>query len=365
MDTLFAAAEQFKPQGQKIDIRSYGKGNVNDTFLVSPVDHSRPSFILQRLNSRVFRQPQRVIHNLRVFTEHVRQVLKIESITPGRRWEVADLLLTGDSQDHWVDSQGAFWRALRFIDHSRTVDTIENREQAREVGWALATFHHLAYRLPIGKLTDTLEGFHITPVYLSLFDEVLTTIPRNSTPEVKYGLQFIRKRRPWAGVLEEAKKKGRLQLRTTHGDPKVNNVLFDITSGQAIGMVDLDTLKPGLIQVDIGDCLRSCCNPLGEDTEDWEAIRFDLDYCRAILEGYLPLARDFLFDADYDYFFEALRLIAFELGLRFFTDYLEGNCYFKVDFHQQNLWRALVQFKLTESIESQAADFQALIREMR
>lgn len=365
MDHRISAAEQFKPQGQEIGIQSYGKGNVNDTFLVSPVDQPGPAFILQRLNSRVFRQPQRIIHNLRVFTDHVRQVLQDESIAPGHRWEVADLLLTRDGQDHWIDPQGAFWRALRFIDHSQTFDTIQNEEHAREVGWALATFHHLVCRLPIGKLTDTLEGFHITPGYLSHFEEVLTRTPPEKTPGVDYGLQFIRKRRPWAAVLEEAKEQGRLQLRTTHGDPKVNNVLFDVTTGQAIGMVDLDTLKPGLIQVDIGDCLRSCCNPLGEDTGDWEAIRFDQDLCRAILEGYLPQAREFLLASDYDYLFEALRLIAFELGLRFFTDYLEGNVYFKVDFHEQNLFRALGQFKLTESIESQAADIQALIREMR
>ncbi len=158
-----------------------------------------------------------------------------------------------------------------------------------------------------------------------------------------------------ARALEKARAQGRLRLRPIHGDPKVNNVMLDTATGQAVGMVDLDTVKPGLVHYDIGDCLRSGCNPLGEETEDWEAVRFEPELCRAILAGYLSLARDFLTETDYAYLYDAIRLLAFELGLRFFTDYLAGNVYFKARHPEHNLVRALVQFKLTESIESQAA----------
>ena len=139
-----------------------------------------------------------------------------------------------------------------------------------------------------------------------------------------------------------------------HGDPKVNNVMLDTATGQAVGMVDLDTVKPGLVHYDIGDCLRSGCNPRGEETGDWEVVRFEPELCRAMLTGYLSLARDFLTETDYAYLYDAIRLLAFELGLRFFTDYLAGNVYFKARHPEHNLVRALVQFKLTESIESQA-----------
>lgn len=365
MDHLFAAAEQFNPPGRISDIQAYGNGNVHDTFLVSPDGQREQQFILQRINTRVFRQPQLVMQNIRTFTEYLRSRLEQNPLSPGRRWEVPHLLVTKEALDHWIDPEGSFWRAISFIDKARSFEIIQDTGHAREVGWALAMFHSLLCELPLEKLADTLEGFHITPGYLRHYDEVLAQSSPSRSPEMHYGLGFVEKRRSWAPVLEEAKAQGRLPLRPIHGDPKVNNFMIDTVSGQAIGLVDLDTVKPGLIHYDIGDCLRSGCNPLGEDTGDWEAVRFEPDYCRAILQGYLPIAGDFFLESDYDYLFEAIRLIAFELGLRFLTDFLEGSVYFKVDHEQQNLTRALVQFKLTESIESQAAAIRTIIREMR
>ena len=132
-----------------------------------------------------------------------------------------------------------------------------------------------------------------------------------------------------------------------------------------MGLVDLDTVKPGLVHYDIGDCLRSGANPLGEETADWQGVRFETDLGRAILAGYLSMARDFLAEPDYAYLYDAIRLIAFELGLRFFTDYLAGNVYFKARHPEHNLARALVQFKLTESIEAQETAIAAIIRDLR
>jgi Ser/Thr protein kinase RdoA (MazF antagonist) len=178
-------------------------------------------------------------------------------------------------------------------------------------------------------------------------------------------MEFIKVRRGWASVLEQARQDGTLTLRPIHGDPKVNNVMLDAATGQAVSLIDLDTVKPGLVQYDLGDCLRSGCNPWGEETTDWEKVRFEPDLCRAILGGYLSRARDFLTTNDYIYIYDAIRLIAFELGLRFFTDYLAGNVYFKAAHPQHNLARALVQFKLTESLESQESIIRHLIRELR
>ena len=140
--------------------------------------------------------------------------------------------------------------------------------------------------------------------------------------------------------------------------------MIEESTGNAISLVDLDTVKPGLIHYDIGDCMRSGCNPLGEETEEWEAVHFDLEIGAAILEGYLTQARNFLISADYEYLFDSIRLLAFELGLRFFTDYLAGNVYFKVKHAEHNLQRALVQFKLTESIETHEPDIRNIIQGM-
>jgi hypothetical protein len=141
--------------------------------------------------------------------------------------------------------------------------------------------------------------------------------------------------------------------------------MIDIATGQAVSIVDLDTVQPGLVHYDIGDCLRSGCNLMGEETEQWERVHFDPDLCKAILQGYLSMAREFLTENDFAYIYDSIRLIAFELGLRFFTDYLEGNVYFKVRHPEHNLARALVQFKLAESIELQETVIRNIIRESR
>jgi Ser/Thr protein kinase RdoA (MazF antagonist) len=282
----------------------------------------------------------------------------------GRRWEAPRVLLSRNGQDHWIDAHGSFWRAISFIESAETFDTIRNSTHAEEVGFALGMFHRLVSDLPAEMLSDTLEGFHITPRYLSHYDDVLRRNRSERSLETGYCIQFIERRRAEAYVLEEAKALGKLNIRTMHGDPKINNVLIDTATKQAVGMVDLDTVKPGLVHYDIGDCLRSACNPLGEEVEQWETVRFDPDLCRAILRGYLSQAGSFLSADDYVYLFEAVRLIALELGLRFFTDYLEGDIYFKARHERHNLLRALVQFKLAESIESQEAAIRDIIREV-
>lgn len=369
-DNLLAVAKQFNSTDKIIDIRESGNGNINDTFLVTLDDGKGrnkpyPHFILQRINTQVFRQPELVMQNMRIATEHVRLRLQGVRLEAGRRcWEVPRVLSTKDGKNHHVDPDGSFWRALSFIEDAQSYETIKDNGHAKEVGYALGMFHNLLSDLPPGRLTDTLKGFHIMPRYLRHYDEVLAKHGAGKSPEVNYCLQFVDWRRAWAYVLESARTQGVLRLRVIHGDPKVNNIMIDTSSGQAVGVVDLDTVKPGLVHYDIGDCLRSGCNPIGEETEEWGTVHFDSDLCRAILQGYLSVAGKFLSGNDFDYLYDAVRLIAFELGLRFFTDYLEGNVYFRTRRPEHNLTRALVQFKLTESIEFQEAAIRNIMRDL-
>ncbi len=302
--------------------------------------------------------------NLRTSTEHVRRRLARAPPGPGRRWEVPRVLAPGTAGTI-SSTGGSFWRGLSFIEAVQSLDIINDLGHAREVGYGLGRFHHLLSDLPAEHLSDTLPGFHVTPQYLAHYDKVRAHHGAPASPELAHCLNFVSRRRAWAHVLEEARAQGRLRLRPIHGDPKVNNVLLDTATGQAVALVDLDTVKPGLVHYDIGDCLRSGCNPQGEETGHWEAVRFDPDLCRGLLQGYLSQARGFLTEADYEYLYDAVRLIAFELGLRFFTDYLEGNVYFKARHREHNLARALVQFRLTESIESQETVIGAIIRDLR
>jgi Ser/Thr protein kinase RdoA (MazF antagonist) len=363
---LAAIARQFSPHPLALETQPCGNGNINDTFFVAAPEDPTVQFILQRINTKVFRQPKLVMQNMRTFSEHVQSRLACDPLNEDCRWQVPQVLLTNEGQDHWIDASGQFWRAISFIEDSKTFDTIQDLDHAQEIGTALGRFHHLVSDLPPEKLVDTLAGFHITPSYLQIYDEVLATQkPCSPSPEVNYCLQFVCDRRTLATVLEDAKTQGKLPIRTMHGDPKVNNIMFDSATRAAISIIDLDTVKPGLVHYDIGDCLRSACNPLGEETHQWESIRFELDLGEAILRGYLAQADRFLTENDHDYLYDAIRLIAFELGLRFFTDYLAGNVYFKVKHPDHNLARALVQFKLTESIECQSSTLRALLQDLR
>lgn len=363
VEHLFPIASQFADRAGIIEIKSFGSGNINDTFLVTLDRPQDKCLVLQRINTQVFRQPELVMRNMRIVTDRVQQRLQTESEPVDRRSEVPRVLLTATAQDHVIDDRGNFWRAISLIENSYSVDAIANTHHAREVGYALGNFHRLIGDLPPEALADTLPGFHITPSYLDKYVEVLTKFGAKSTPEVNYCVRFVRERQELAHILENAKSQGKLQMRVMHGDPKVNNVMLDRDTHRAIGMVDLDTVKPGLVHYDIGDCLRSGCNPVGEETKDWENVRFETDLCQAILQGYLSQAQEFLTDRDREYIYDGIRLLAFELGLRFFTDYLAGNVYFKVTHLEHNLDRALVQFKLTESIETQAAFIHQIIQD--
>jgi Ser/Thr protein kinase RdoA (MazF antagonist) len=363
---LVSIAEAFELPGRISGIEPLGNGNVNDTFLVVTEGPTLGRFVLQRLNRKVFLRPELVMANMIAIGEHVSERLSQGcALLAERRWELPQVLRSRDQRLPWVEREGGFWRMITFIESSRSFDVVVSGDQAREVGFGLGLFHHLISDLSPARLADTLEGFHVTPTYLEHYDALLGFGPAAASSDVQHCLAFVEERRRFVPVLEEARAAGHLQLRPIHGDPKVNNVMMDASSGLAVALVDLDTVKPGLIHYDIGDCLRSCCNPLGEETVDLEAVRFDCGLCREVLSGYLAAASGFLTEADYDHLYASIRLISFELGLRFFTDHLAGNVYFRTDRPDHNLQRALVQFRLTESIEAQEPLILSLIDELR
>lgn len=354
---LIGHASRFAIDSPVTAVKPMGHGHVNDTYRVDTASGSR--FVLQRINTRVFPRPALVMANLAVLAEHV------ESRQPaGGRWEVPRALWLRDGSGNWLSADGEAWRLLTYVGSAHSCETVSNAGQAHELGRALGIFHQLIHDLPTRRLADTLEGFHVTPRYLATYDEVLKQ-PQASPCDASHWCEaFVAERRALAPVLEQARASGRLRLRPIHGDPKANNVMLCARSGRAVAMVDLDTVKPGLVHYDIGDALRSGCNPLGEETLDLEGVRFDLERCEAMLRGYLNESRRFLSEADLAHLFDAIRLLPFELGLRFFTDHLAGNEYFKVQHQRQNLDRALVQFRLTQSIEAQEAEIRNLITQL-
>ncbi len=351
-------AGAFDLGGDIRDVHAHGQGLINDTFLVT-TDSGRRA-ILQRINRHVFPEPARIMANMRMLSEHVRKRQAGE--TSVRELRLPEIIPARDGKDFALDPQGGFWRAMHFIDNTITLTAIAGEAQAGEVGFALGRFHALTHDLDPARMHETLPGFHNAPAYFARF---LRASARPRVPaasrELLYCLDFVETRRRLTRVLETAKREGRLRMRVIHGDTKLNNFLFDADTGRAVSLIDLDTVQPGLIHYDIGDCLRSCANPAGESPGDPASARLDLDISQAILDRYFAETRGFLTHVDRDYIYDAIHLIPFELGLRFFTDHLEGDCYFKTDRPGQNLHRAMTQFALTLSIEKNEGKIRSLI----
>ena len=349
-------ALEFALGGGVVSVTPHGSGNVNDTFLITTNTISRNKAILQRINKHVFKLPKLIIENMRTAGAHINSKLSATKQGATNRWEFPGIINTKAGSPFFLDDQGECWRVIEYIDNSLTFDTIENTERAEQVGVGLGIFHRLLFDLEPSTLHETLPGFHITHRYLEHFDQVRAETSISEDPgELKYCLAFVVDRRHIVDILESARQKKQITQQAIHGDPKLNNFLFDKLTSKAVGLIDLDTIQPGLLLHDIGDCLRSCCNLEGEETTHPEKIRFDIEICQAILNGYFDEMKELLTKSDRELIFNAVQLISFELGLRFLTDYLEGDVYFKTNRSQHNLQRAIVQFKLTESIEAQEA----------
>lgn len=336
-------ARQFDTSAKHIS--SLGNGLINDTYLVKTASQA---FVLQRINTSVFHNPEQIMTNLVTLSQHISQKNHQEV-----RLQLPKILTTITDTVLCIDEQGDSWRALSFIPNSESLENVRTLADVCQAGCALGHFHRLLSDLEPSALHDTLPGFHITPGYLQQYREVST---QTAVPQDRFCSEFITRFQHRADDLEVAKQQGLLNLRVIHGDPKLNNFLFDVNSLQVISLIDLDTVKPGLVHYDVGDCVRSCCHNAvtGE---------FDLKRCAALLTGYLSEAGAFFTEHDYQYLYQAIRLIPFELGLRFYTDYLQGNLYFKVTEPQQNLHRAAEQFRLCTSILAQEHALKRLIAE--
>jgi Ser/Thr protein kinase RdoA (MazF antagonist) len=345
MNTLLPVAQQFA--NAVTGITPLGNGLINDTYLVAtPLS----PFVLQRINRTVFPEPEQIMANLATLNWHLAQKTDASVML-----QIPEILKTRDNAPLYQDENGDCWRALSFIADTESIETIGSISEAEQAGFALGHFHRLISDLDPLLLHDTLPGFHIAPGYLKHYHQVL---PQATQSGNRYCADFITRFGAIAEDLEAAKQQGLLSLRVIHGDPKLNNFLFDKHTRKIVSIIDLDTVKPGLVHYDIGDCVRSCC--YGSDPD-----RFDLDICAALLKSYLTEADAFFTEHDYHYLYPAIRLIPFELGIRFYTDYLEGNRYFKVTEPEQNLQRAVDQFRLCASITAQEPAIKNLILQLQ
>ena len=345
---IHAALAFFLPGQAVAALTPLGQGNINDTWKVRLADGRL--LVLQRLYPHVFPDMKAVMVNMRLLTAHLDRAVGSE---PGLAF--FRLIATPDGQDHFLDA-GCCWRLLTYLDRSRTLNSLTTSAQAEAIGGLLGAFHLLTADLDPDLLADPLPEFHLTPRYLARYDAVCQHRALRGDRRESLCREMIEHLRPTATLLEEAR--DRLSRRVIHGDPKAANFLFAAGEDRAVSLIDFDTVKPGLVLHDLGDCLRSCCNREGEHRPDPEATVFDPDLFQGLMTGYLRRAAPLLTPADRGLLVAAAALISFELGLRFFTDHLEGNPYFKVSRPGENLHRALVQLHLNRSIRSQQGELE-------
>jgi Ser/Thr protein kinase RdoA (MazF antagonist) len=324
--------------------------------------------ILQKVNSKVFEKPEVIMANMHTLTTHCHKRLEADAIAgkDDRVWQMPCVVQTKEGKDYVRDENGDVWRVITRILSAHSFDTAQSPEHVLECGAALGHFHDLVSDIDSASITNPLPGFHITSEYLKKYDETLDKSIKakeliSASMEAKRLSKFIEERRDFATCLEKAEAKGELKRRMFHGDPKVNNIMIDDFTGKGTAMIDLDTVSPGLVHVDFGDAIRSLCNAAGEEEVNLGKVTFNEDLCVAFCKGYMSQAGGFLSSADREYLYDAIRLLPFELGLRFFQDYLAGDRYFKIRQPGQNLNRARVQFRLCEAIEARESSLRNLI----
>lgn len=361
---------QFQLCGEAEHIERFGSGNINDTYR-SVVSGAAPVFYIhQKINKTVFRQPEKVMENMALVTTHIQQKLQQEyNDSAQHAWKTTlELIPTKEGKLYYVDPGGEYWRTTAFIADAVTYNVVQNLDHAYEAGKILGEFQRFVADLPPEQLHDTLPGFHHTPTYYDQFLRCLETVhsdlaidARKREPDAVELIYKIQQHETLVPLLMKPYNSGILCNRVVHNDPKINNILIDTRTHKGICIVDLDTVKSGLIHFDYGDCLRSAANPAGEEARDLRHVRFDLKTFERITQGYLEEARAFLSEADIDYLVDSIKVIAFELGTRFFTDYLKGDVYFKIAYPTQNLNRARVQFALLEDIERKETKIRKIV----
>lgn len=360
---------QFQLDGEVEHVEKFGSGNINDTYRSILRQPSELAYIHQKISQAVFPWPDKVMENIVRVTTHIREKMRQEH--PSDRRTTLELIPTKEGHLWYIDSAGEYWRTMAFISNAVTYDTVQNLTHAYEAGKILGNFQKSVVDIPPEHLHDTLPGFHHTPVYYDQFLHTLETVhanpaiaSRKQEPDSAELIKIIRGHESLVSLLMEPYQAGTLCDRVVHNDPKINNILLDEHTYQGVCIIDLDTVKSGLIHFDYGDCLRSAANPAGEEARDIRQVHFDVNIFEQITKGYLEEARAFLSEADIAYLIDSIKVIAFELGMRFFTDYLKGDVYFKVSEPKQNLNRAKVQLTLLKDIEAKETEIRRIMKRL-
>lgn len=339
--------------GTVADVARHGKGHINDTFCVvcKTPEGGTARFILQRLSQAAFPHPEEVMENFVGITSYLRREILAEGGDPLR--ETLSLVKTGDGADFVTDAEGRAWRLMPFIENAECYQSA-TPELFAASGRAFGRFQYMLRDYPARTLHETIPHFHDTESRFEQFLAALEADKLNRAEGVSPEIQFILRRKADCGVALRALREGKLPLRVTHNDTKLNNILIDRDTHEGICIIDLDTTMPGLAINDFGDSIRFGANHCMEDEQDLTKVNFDISLYEVFTRGFLEGARGSLTPGELEYLPWGARLMTLECGIRFLTDYLDGDHYFHdISRPRQNLDRARTQLKLVKDMEEQ------------
>ena len=343
-------------------VKPFGEGHINETYAVyMPTEEGDEfAYILQRVNNNVFKDPAGVMENIFGVTEYLRNVIREEGGDPDR--ETLSCIKTKNGCTYFEDNEGQPWRCYNYISNSVCYQLVEDPEQFYQSGNSFGHFLKQLGNYPASSLKETIPDFHNTVKRFENLEKALKRDIKNRAITCRPEIAFALDRKQDCKVLVEQQENGTLPLRVTHNDTKLNNILFDAETGKGLCIIDLDTIMPGLAANDFGDSIRFGAATAEEDERDLDKMHFDISLYELYVKGYLEATKDVLTPEEVESLPWGARLMTFECGIRFLTDYLEGDTYFKTAYPEHNLVRARTQFRLVDEMEQQFAKMQEIVR---
>lgn len=348
---MISQAYKFKTSGNPVSCNRYGNGHINITYLL--IDDNSQKYILQRINKNVFKDPESLMNNIVLVTDHLKQ--KVEN-----NREVLNIIKTKDDKPWFKDEAGEYWRMYEFVKDSISLEQA-NEETLRESGIAFGKFQQRLADFPANSLVETIPRFHDTPNRYKNFHKVLNSDIRGRAKNAKKEIEFYLSREEYAHTLVDLQAAGELKQRVTHNDTKLNNVLFDRATRKALCVVDLDTVMPGLSVNDYGDSIRFGATTALEDEPDLSKVSFSVPLFKAYTEGYLSACGKSLTPKEIECLRDGAKMMTLECGLRFLGDYLAGDIYFQTEREHHNLDRTRTQMKLVADMEENWELMQEII----
>lgn len=362
MSNLTEIVNQFDAQGTVTSIEPFGSGHINDSYLVTSVPETAPDYVLQRINHGIFKNVPGLISNILKVTGHLRQKLSVKGA--GLDFFKVVQLTQSKTGDFFVhDQEGNYWRLYDYIRGSKSYDIVINPELAFEGGKAFAIFQHLTSDMAASSLFEIIPDFHNIASRLDTFRETVLRDRAGRVKEVEHEIAFVEARAEKMHAILRLGEHGLIPFRVTHNDTKINNILFN-DENKAISVVDLDTVMPGFVLYDFGDAIRTGASTAAEDEADLSKVNIDLGLFEAYSTGYLEIARNFLNKTVIEHLAFSAKFMTYIIGLRFLTDHIDGDHYYKTGFPGHNLQRARAQFKLLRSMEQNFHQMQAVISKL-